>query len=117
VIVGVPLVAGGIVGGPAVEAWAGWPLVAATVVLAGRHLWLAVRGGFGPVGGLLALSGAVLIGGMGLAAVYSVRVHLEAPPLDIPGMVRWHGIGNAVGFAAPALVFWNRVGSPLDRRG
>src|SRR5262249_19141139 len=34
VIVGVPLVAAGIVGGPAVEAWAVWPLVAATVAVA-----------------------------------------------------------------------------------
>jgi hypothetical protein len=117
VIVGVPLVAAGIVGGPWVEAWAGWPLVAATVALAVRQLWLAARGGFGRAGWLLGLSGAALLVGMGLAAVYSVRVHLATPPIDIPGMVRWHGVGNALGFAAPALVFWNRVGSPLGRRG
>jgi hypothetical protein len=117
VIVGVPLVAAGIVGGPAVEAWAGGPLVAATVALAVRQVRLAARGGFGRAGWLLGLSGAALFGGMALAAVYAVRVHLPEPPLDIPTMVRWHGVGNALGFAVPALVFWNRVGSPLGRRG
>ncbi|HYT95499.1 MAG TPA: YndJ family transporter [Gemmataceae bacterium] len=112
IVVGVPLVAAGITlsafGVRQPELLAAWFLAGASIVLAACQLSVAVRMG-GLASLLLSVSGLSLIAGMILAMLYSLGRALGADWLDIPLMLRTHGVINAFGFALPGLLAWNLV--------
>jgi hypothetical protein len=113
---GVPLVAVGItltpLGFPLVEWLSAWWMAAAGLLLAGLHFRLAARAAAspGPVGlltaFLFAISGAALMIGMALAALYGLRAYWQIELVDIPFMLPYHGAVNALGFTLPALAAW-----------
>jgi hypothetical protein len=110
VVAGVPLVALGITlsaFGVRLPEWlAAWSLVAACVPLAVLQLRLALRPGRRGRA-LLAVSGLSLLAGMAFAALYAWGNYWGPNRLDIPLMVRTHGVINALGFALPGLLAWN----------
>jgi hypothetical protein len=107
VVAGVPLVALGItlsaLGVRWVEWCAAWFMAAAGLLMALQQFRLARLVG-GWRGGLFLLSGASLAVGMALAALYALGNCLGADWLDIPLMIRTHGVINAAGFALPGLL-------------
>lgn len=106
------LVALGIVGSPILEASMALLLALGVLSVASvsllRLLPRALRRGLGPVDRvaylLLGLAQAVAFGTMALAALYAVGELLERPWIFIPTMARYHGFGNALGFAIPSLL-------------
>lgn len=116
VVAGVPLVALGIAlsprGFPVVEWLAAWWLAAAGLLVAGLYLRLATGRGPTLLALLPALAGSALAVSSLLAAVYALGSFTGAGWLDIPTMVRFHAVANALGFALPALGFWAAVGPP-----
>jgi hypothetical protein len=110
-IVGVPLVAMGITlsafGVRLPECLAACALA---VVASGFALvQLRVALSLGHPGGRLLLAGSslALLAGMTLAALYAVGNYGGFGWLDIPLMLRTHGVLNAVGFALLGLLAWN----------
>lgn len=115
VIAGVPLVAVGITLAALGIAWvewlAAWFMSAAGLLMAAQQFRLARQAG-GWRRGLFLLSGVSLVAGMTLAALYALGNCLGTPRLDIPLMIRTHGLINAAGFAAPGLlghICWRQV--------
>jgi hypothetical protein len=110
VVVGVPLVAAGITlsaFGIRLPEWlAAWFLAAASMILAILQCRLALCWHRPAPRLLLAISGLSLLGGMVLAAVYALGSYLDAGWLDVPLMLRTHGVVNAFGFALPGLLGW-----------
>lgn len=113
VVLGVPAVALGITAtqlgwGLTLEKAAGAWLALSGMALGILQVRLAREGPRLPAltRGLLAVSGAALVLGMVLAAVYAMRVTTW---LDIPRMRALHGSLNAFGFAACALIAWRRM--------
>jgi uncharacterized protein (UPF0548 family) len=110
VLIGVPFVAIGITAGrsvPAVELSAACFLAAACLLVVWLQWELAARVTAWPERLLFALSGAALLAGMGLAALYALSTFRAAYWLTIPQMIPWHGTLNALGFALPGLVAWH----------
>lgn len=114
-LLGMPLVAGGIVAsklgypswleqtaGLAFVCYAG-VLVYAQVALAFstlfhrhiRQLWMAAAG--------------CLLIGLGLAALYALRFQWPIAWINIPNMKLWHGTLNTLGFAWLSLMAWEKV--------
>jgi hypothetical protein len=120
VVAGVPLVAAGITlsafGVRLPELIAAWALAAVTALLALLQLRLAARPGRTAVRVLLGCSGLALVAGMALAALYALGNFRGDGWLDVPLMVRTHGLINALGFALPGLLAWNLTG-PTGRPG
>ena len=111
-VVGVPLVAAGITLTPILntslpELLAASFLVLASVPVVLLHVRLGVRAEHQTAGMLLVLSGLALAVSMPLAAAYALGSYLGTPWLDIPMMVRFHGLTNAVGFALLGIAGWN----------
>jgi hypothetical protein len=115
VVVGVPLVAVGITlsafGVSLPECLAACALAAVTAALAVLQMRVAVSLRGMAARGLLALSGLALLAGMALAALYAVGNYAGARWLDIPLMLRTHGVINACGFALCGLLAWNLDGA------
>jgi hypothetical protein len=120
VVLGVPLVALGITLSAfevRLPEWlAAWSLAAACIPLGAGQLALSPGGRGARL--LLAVSGVSLLAGMALAAAYAWGSYWGPAWLDIPLMLRTHGVLNALGFALPGLLAWNLVESAAPvRRG
>jgi hypothetical protein len=111
IVAGVPLVAAGITlsafGARLPELVAAWFLAGVCIALAGFQLSVAIHTGRLAERLLLGVSGLSLLAGMGLAMMYSLGNMLRTDWLDIPLMLRTHGVINAFGFALPGLLAWN----------
>ncbi len=110
VLIGVPFVAVGITAGrsvPVVELSAAWFLAVVCLLVVCLQGELAARATAWPERGLFALSGAALLAGMVLAALYAFSTFRAAYWLTIPQMIPWHGTLNALGFALPGLLAWH----------
>ncbi len=118
VVIGVPLVALGITlstFGVRLPEWlAAWFLASACLVLAVRQLGLALRPRRAQL--LQLTSGLSLAAGMALAALYAWGNYWGPVWLDIPLMVRTHGLLNALGFALPGLLAWNIADESVRER-
>ncbi|MBL8795707.1 MAG: YndJ family transporter [Planctomycetia bacterium] len=111
-ILGVPLVAVGItlsaLGVKQVELPAAWLMALAGLSVAVLQIRLA-RGACWVGALLFAASGLSLLFGMVLAAIYALGVATGGNWLDNSQMLAYHGAVNALGFALPALLAWNRL--------
>jgi hypothetical protein len=103
VVVGIPLTAFGFLGFPTIN-WIGALLVAAGGFGVGSAT-LSTAGHLGqPIGRrLMRIAGGSLLLAMPLAAVYATGLFLGLAWLDIPAMVRIHGMLNVLGFALPSF--------------
>jgi hypothetical protein len=107
ILIGVPAVAAGIAARSA-----GAQVIATLILTAGCVLAALgqIRAAFTiarPISRtLLALSAACLLSGMALAAVYAVGQSIGREWIDIPSMIKTHGVANAFGFAFCGLMGW-----------
>ncbi len=106
VLAGVPLVGVGITISAWLELSAVLLLAAACLLLAAAQLRVGWQTGRPAVFALLAVSSMSLLGAMCLAGVYAWGEFWQQPRLDIPTMVRLHGVANAFGFTICGLLAW-----------
>lgn len=107
-ILGPPLVAAGITFSRALELPGAAILATCLLAAAGLNLVVVRRTLASPTArGLLNVSSLSLVLTMALAVTYaSLRVLHAEELLPIRFMARWHGVGNALGFAMCGLVAW-----------
>jgi hypothetical protein len=110
VIVGMPLVAAGITFSPLLELVGAVELatsltIMACLMLAIVHWVITAR----LARLLLTVSAICLIIGMGFTYTYAIGEFTGYYLVIIPGMVRFHGITNALGFTLCGLLAWNLV--------
>ncbi len=103
---GPPIVAMGFAFSPSIEL-IGAALLAASLAIVGLHMLALVRPR--PAGLLILVSALSAISGMMFAALYAWGEFSGTAILDIPTMVRWHGITLAFGFALCGLLGWRRL--------
>ncbi|MFW6125208.1 MAG: YndJ family transporter [Pirellulales bacterium] len=106
VITGVPLVALGFAFWPLLEWLAAWLLTVGCILAGVNQFHVAVRSTVWPRQALLAVSAVSLMAGMALAAVYALGEYRGTAWLDIPAMLPFHGVANALGFALLGLCAW-----------
>ncbi len=105
IVVGILLIAIGITFSPIVEVVAAVAFTAAVVGFAIQTLYNAVPAAPRLPGLLLAVAALSVCWTMALALAFAFSSLPGTPSLvTIPEMIRWHGSGNAFGFALPALV-------------
>jgi hypothetical protein len=106
IILGVPLVGVGISLSPHIEVAAAMLLAVGCTVLAMRQIQAAISLKNATALALLSVSSLSLISGMVLAAIYAFGEFTGRAWIDIPTMVRTHGVANVFGFATCGLVGW-----------
>ena len=113
VLAGVPAVALGINLSALGVRWVEWLaaclLAAFSILAALLQLRLARRATDVLVRALLSVCGLSLLTGMILAALYATGRYWGRDWLSIPVMIQTHGVLNALGFALPGLLAWNRM--------
>ena len=118
VIVGMPLVAAGIVGGGVLQ------LVGAVIlaisfglVAANGIMFGAMRRDLPRLGrGLVVVACLCVLGGMALAVFYAYGASLDRSAISITAMVKWHGLLNGVGFALCGTIGLALVSAPAQVR-
>ncbi|MDX1948566.1 MAG: YndJ family transporter [Pirellulaceae bacterium] len=103
VVLGVPAVGLGISLSPHLEVVSAVILAIACIVVAVQQLLRAAESREATRLALAGVAAAALVAGMSLAAAYAVGEFWGARWLDIPTMIRTHGVCNAFGFAACGL--------------
>jgi hypothetical protein len=100
------VVAAGFVFSPTVKVCAAVALSLSVAGLAVAQLWLARSLQTATARGLLRISAAAVIAGMGLAAVYAIGDSFGKDWLLIPRMASTHGVLNGLGFVLLSLLGW-----------
>jgi hypothetical protein len=107
ILAGVPAVAAGIAArSPSVQVVATSILTAGCMLVAVRQFRAAFSIDRSVSRTLLALSAVCLVSGMALASLYAVGQWTGRDWIDIPTMIKTHGLVNAVGFAFCGLMGW-----------
>ena len=108
------LLALGITYSPTLELWSALMLIVTAIFIGILQIRFALRQSRPDVFTLLSISGVALLSGMGLAAVYAVGEYLGALEhqaaytggewIDVPLMIRLHGVTLAFGFVLTGML-------------
>ncbi len=119
------LLALGITFSPVLELFSAWLLIGTAIAVGSLQLRFAFRQTRPAMLSLFAISSVALLSGMGLAGVYAVGEYLgavaEQDPytggawIDIPLMIRLHGVTLSCGFALPAMLALSLPPTPPGR--